>query len=106
MAHFLRTAGYLLAKGVFSREETARLQESALEHESRARRGDKRSWWEGTPRAKRCSAASRAAARSTSTCAGSRATRGIASLAALSHHALVPRDRWGDGVAILIKNPR
>ena len=105
MAHFLRTAGYLLAKGVFSREETARLQESALEHESRARRGDKRSWWgrnaageEVLCRVTRCGEVDehlRGLARDPR----------IASLAALSHHALVPRDRWGDGVAILIKNP-
>jgi len=26
-------------------------------------------------------------------------------LAALSHHDLVPREQWGDGVSILIKNP-
>ena len=29
----------------------------------------------------------------------------IAGLAALSHHALVPREEYGDGVGVLIKNP-
>ncbi len=105
MAHFLRTAGYLLAKGVFSREETRLLQERALALESRARKGDKRSWWgknaagnEVLCRVTRCGqedAELRGLARDPR----------IADLAALSHHPLVPREQWGDGVAILIKNP-
>lgn len=105
MAHFLRTAGYLLARHVFAREETQRLQERALAHEARACRGDKRSWWgrnadgeEVLCRVTRCGEVDdelRGLARDPR----------IASLAALSHHGLVPRDQWGDGVSILIKNP-
>lgn len=45
MAHFLRTTGYLLVRGVFSAAEI----ESFLEHAERlrreAKRGDKQSWW-------------------------------------------------------------
>jgi Phytanoyl-CoA dioxygenase (PhyH) len=105
MAHFLRTAGYLLAKEVFTPDETRRLKDRARDHESRARRGDKRSWWgrnaEGdevlcrVTRCGDCDESLRGLARDPR----------IASLAALSHHPLVPRDRWGDGVAVLIKNP-
>ena len=105
MAHFLRTAGYLLARSVFTPEETLRLQDRAREHESRARRGDKRSWWG------RNAAGDEVLCRVTRCGESDESLRGlardprIALLAALSHHPLVPRDRWGDGVAVLIKNP-
>jgi ectoine hydroxylase-related dioxygenase (phytanoyl-CoA dioxygenase family) len=105
MAHFLRTAGYLLAKGVFSPGETRHLEDRARVHESHARKGDKRSWWgkdadgeEVLCRVTHCEQIDdelRALARDSR----------IAGLAALSHHALVPREQWGDGVAVLIKNP-
>src|SRR5262245_29083600 len=45
MAHFLRSAGYLLAKRVFGDREIARLAEGARALETDARQGDKRSWW-------------------------------------------------------------
>jgi ectoine hydroxylase-related dioxygenase (phytanoyl-CoA dioxygenase family) len=105
MAHFLRTAGYLLAKAVFPPAETRGLQECAREHEARAQKGDKRSWWaknaageEVLCRVTRCGEVDehlRELARDPR----------IADLAALSHHDLVPRERWGDGVSVLIKNP-
>jgi len=105
MAHFLRTAGYLLAKSVFSPEETRSLEDRVREHEARARKGDKRSWWgknaageEVLCRVTRCHERDeylRGLARDPR----------IASLAALSHHSLVPREQNSDGVGILIKNP-
>jgi len=105
MAHFLRTAGYLLARGVFSAEEIERLDGRAHSLEAAACRGDKRSWWgtnaagdEVLCRVTHCEQADgelRALARDPR----------IASLAALSQHALVPRERWSDGVSVLIKNP-
>jgi hypothetical protein len=105
MAHFLRTAGYLLAKRVFSPEEIRDLQQRALAHEGRARKGDKRSWWaknasgaEVLCRVTRCQEVDEHLA------SLARDPR-IARLAALSHHDLVPRERWGDGVSVLIKNP-
>lgn len=105
MAHFLRTAGYLHAKEVFSREETHDLQEHARALEARACKGDKRSWWgknavgeEVLCRVTHCEQVD------DELDALARDPR-ITALAALSHHALVPREQWGDGTSILIKNP-
>jgi ectoine hydroxylase-related dioxygenase (phytanoyl-CoA dioxygenase family) len=105
MAHFLRTAGYLLARAVFAGDELRRLQDEADACAARARRGDKRSWWgknaageEVLCRVTRCSEQSalfRGLARDPR----------IAALGALSHHTLVPREAYGDGVSVLIKNP-
>jgi ectoine hydroxylase-related dioxygenase (phytanoyl-CoA dioxygenase family) len=105
MAHFLRTAGYLLAKRVFSPGETRHLQDRAAAHQSLARKGDKRSWWgkdaageEVLCRVTHCDQIDDELG------ALARDPR-ITELAALSHHGLVPRERWGDGTSILIKNP-
>jgi hypothetical protein len=105
MAHFLRAAGFLLAKAVFSPDETRRLQDRAAAHEARACRGDKRSWWgknatgeEVLCRVTHCEQVDDELA------ALARDPR-ITDLAALSHHGLVPREQYGDGTSILIKNP-
>jgi hypothetical protein len=45
MAHFLRTAGYLLVREVFGPEEIAGFLEEAQELRGEAVRGDKLSWW-------------------------------------------------------------
>ncbi len=45
MAQFLRMAGYLLVKSVFSRAEIARLVATGERLAGQARAGDKRSWW-------------------------------------------------------------
>ena len=45
MAHFLRTAGYLAVRGVFSPAEVARFRTAAEELRSSAVKGDKQSWW-------------------------------------------------------------
>jgi hypothetical protein len=45
MAHFLRTAGYLFVRGVFSAGEIAELRGEAEQLAAEARRGDKLSWW-------------------------------------------------------------
>jgi hypothetical protein len=104
MAHFLRTAGYLLVKGVFSGEETRRMQRHADALEAEAYQGDKRSWWGRNAagddvlcRVTRCGAVD-----------DLRALFGdprIAGLAALSHEKLDPREDDGDGISVLIKNP-
>ncbi|MEM7408747.1 MAG: phytanoyl-CoA dioxygenase family protein [Myxococcota bacterium] len=105
MAHFLRTAGFLLVKDVFRADEIAGMREAALSEERGARPGDQRSWWgknaEGESllcRVTRCDEVP--------------AFRGlptdprIAGLAALSHLPMVPRaEQTEDGVSVLIKNP-
>lgn len=45
MAHFLRTAGYLFVRDVFSAGEAAQLLDEALALRAEARPGDKLSWW-------------------------------------------------------------
>jgi ectoine hydroxylase-related dioxygenase (phytanoyl-CoA dioxygenase family) len=45
MAHFLRTAGYLLVKGVFSPDEVEAFRAAAQTLRERAREGDRKSWW-------------------------------------------------------------
>ena len=45
MAHFLRTAGYLKVREVFSAEEVARFLEHATRLREEAIEGDKQSWW-------------------------------------------------------------
>jgi ectoine hydroxylase-related dioxygenase (phytanoyl-CoA dioxygenase family) len=45
MAHFLRTAGYLWLRSVFSASELEAMREEARELHRRARPGDQSSWW-------------------------------------------------------------
>jgi hypothetical protein len=45
MAHFLRTAGYLFVRGVFSAAEIAAFRAEADALEGEAKKGDKLSWW-------------------------------------------------------------
>jgi ectoine hydroxylase-related dioxygenase (phytanoyl-CoA dioxygenase family) len=45
MAHFLRTAGYLVVKNVFDSEEVASFQQAAAELRRAAVPGDRKSWW-------------------------------------------------------------
>jgi hypothetical protein len=45
MAHFLRTVGYILVRGVFSPEEVELLRAEATELRKRAVEGDRKSWW-------------------------------------------------------------
>ncbi len=45
MAHFLRTAGYLLVRNVFGEREVGRFLEEAAELRTEAQKGDKLSWW-------------------------------------------------------------
>jgi ectoine hydroxylase-related dioxygenase (phytanoyl-CoA dioxygenase family) len=105
MAHFLRTAGYLLVKGLFPPEEVAALREQADTLRGLASQGDRRSWW------------GRNAAGRSVLC---RVTHGgrlpalralledprLLALRDLSHTPLVSRAIDGeDGVSLLIKNP-
>jgi hypothetical protein len=102
--HFLRTAGYLLVRGVFAPAEIAALLEDARSLAAEARPGDKLSWW------------SKDAAGHEVLC---RVTRGAdrTHLATLPHDArvlalrdlagmpLVHRRGEGNGVTVIFKNP-
>lgn len=106
MSHFLKTAGYLLLRGVFSQEEVGALRGHADRLRALAAEGDRKSWW------------GRNAAGKTVLC---RVTHGgrvpeIAALCddprllrmgALSHVPLVRRrrDHAEDVMSLLIKNP-
>ncbi len=45
MAHFLRSAGYLFVRGVFSEQEVSGFRQEALALRGEAVKGDKLSWW-------------------------------------------------------------
>jgi ectoine hydroxylase-related dioxygenase (phytanoyl-CoA dioxygenase family) len=105
MAHFLRTAGYLLVKGVFDAAEVEALRKHGERLREMAREGDRRSWW------------ARNAAGDSILC---RVTHGgripalralyedprLLRLKSLSHHSLVTRAQDAeDGISLLIKNP-
>lgn len=105
MAHFLRTAGFLLLKDVFTPDETQALRAHARKLRGLAVEGDRKSWWAKSAdgRAVLC-----------------RVTHGgrlpelralyanprLLRIAALSDHALTSRAKDSeDGVSLLIKNP-
>jgi hypothetical protein len=106
MAHFLRTAGFLLVRGVFSPDEVAALRSHADRLRRLAVPGDRKSWW------------GRNAAGEEVLC---RVTHGgripelaavpadprIQRLKALSQHELVSRFKGDaeDVISLLIKNP-
>jgi ectoine hydroxylase-related dioxygenase (phytanoyl-CoA dioxygenase family) len=105
MAHFLRTAGFLLVKEVFSADEVAALRSGADEARALAVEGDKKSWW------------GKNAAGETVLCRVTHAARvahlralqtdpRLARLGGLSHEKLISRGGDAeDGVTLLIKNP-
>jgi hypothetical protein len=106
MAHFLRTAGYLFVREVFSKDEVARFLAEADELRAEAAKGDKLSWWgKNADGAEVLCRVTRAAAKS--------ALRGLPSdprllaLKDLSHETLEHRRRDGaeEGVSLIFKNP-
>jgi ectoine hydroxylase-related dioxygenase (phytanoyl-CoA dioxygenase family) len=105
MAHFLRTAGFLLVKGVFDADEVAGLRAAADRARALARPGDRKSWW------------GRNRSGESVLCRVTHAARipelrrlpddpRLARLGALSRGGLVSRANGAeDGVTLLIKNP-
>ncbi len=104
MAHFLRTAGYLLVKRAFSAEELARYRQCAQRVQAAARKGDKRSWWGKNARGEEvlCRVTHIADAPLADLAQDPR----LARLVALADEKLAPRT-FGeeDGVSVIIKNP-
>lgn len=105
MAHFLRTSGYLVVKGVFPQSEIARFREHAERLRRSAVAGDKQSWWGRNARGE--------AVLCRVTNAGSiadfqslYADPRIADLATLSDEKLTARAAGSEeGVTVLFKNP-
>lgn len=105
MAHFLRTAGYLLVKGVFSQAEVAEFRRHGDALRAMTREGDRKSWW------------ARNAAGESILCRVTHAGRiptlrqlyaepRLLRLKSLSQHQLVSRAQDAeDGISLLIKNP-
>ncbi len=106
MAHFLRTAGYLFVRNVFSASEVERFLAEAHELRSEAVKGDKLSWWGKNARGEEVLCrVTRAGAKP--------ALRGLPSdprllaLRDLSHETLEHRrrDSAEEGVSVIFKNP-
>jgi len=104
MGHFLRTAGYLLVRGVFSAAEIDVLLGEARVLAGEARPGDKLSWWskdaggrEVLCRVTRAAAKPRLASLPDDT--------RVLALAGLARTPLVHRDGEGNGVTVIFKNP-
>jgi len=105
MAQFLRSAGYLVVRGVFGADEVAALRIDAAALRGEAREGDRTSWWgrDSAGRATLCRVI--AAARRERMAALYDDSR-IRSLVALSEFDLAPRKRDDyEAVSVLWKNP-
>jgi hypothetical protein len=104
MAHFLRTAGYLCVRGLFSRGEAAGFLDEALALRREAVKGDRLSWWaKGTGGAEICCRVTRAADKPR--LATLRSEPRIHALAALADEPLEPREGEGNGVTVIFKSP-
>ncbi len=104
MAHFLRTAGYLLVRGVFRESEVAGFLADAQALRGEARKGDKLSWWardrsgeEVLCRVTRAAARPRLATLPTDA--------RILKLVSLADSPLAHRRGEGNGVTVIYKNP-
>jgi ectoine hydroxylase-related dioxygenase (phytanoyl-CoA dioxygenase family) len=105
MAHFLRTAGFLLVKDVFDADEVAGLRAAADRARALAVEGDRKSWWGRNAQGQSVLCRVTHAARIPELRALQRDPR-LARLGALSDEKLVSRAGDAeDGVTLLIKNP-
>lgn len=104
MSHFLRTAGYLVVRGVFSRAETGAFLAEARALAEEARPGDKLSWWakDAAGHELLCRV-TRAASRPR--LASLPGDERVLFLAGLARTPLVHRDGEGNGVSVIFKNP-
>ena len=104
MAHFLRTAGYLFVRGVFSADEAAGFLEEARELRGDAVKGDRLSWWGKNAAGEEilCRVTRAAAKPRLATLPGDPR---LLELAALADAELVHRGGGDEGVSIIYKNP-
>ena len=105
MAHFLRVAGYLFVRGVFSPDEVASFVTESEVLRAEARKGDKLSWWgKNTAGDEVLCRVTRAATKPR--LASLRQDDRLRSLVALADEPLVYSTGEGDGVAVIYKHPR
>jgi hypothetical protein len=104
MSHFLRSAGYLLVRGVFAQSECAGFLAEAHELASEARPGDKLSWWSKDAAGRELLCRVTRAADKPRLATLPRDAR-VKSLAALARAGLVHRPGEGNGVTVIFKNP-
>jgi hypothetical protein len=104
LAHFLRTAGYLLVRDAFTAEEIAGFLAEAGELRGEAVKGDKLSWWGRNARDEEvlCRVTRAADKPRLATLKGEPRIRRLADLA---DAPLVPSDGEGNGVTVIYKNP-
>ena len=104
LAHFLRTAGYLFVRGVFSRDEIDGFLEEARELRREARPGDRLSWWAKDPSGEEVLCrVTRAADKPR--LATLRSDPRILALIGLADERLVHWPGEGNGVTVIFKNP-
>lgn len=103
-SHFLRTAGYLVVRGVFSRGETDAFLAEARDLAAEARPGDKLSWWakDAGGREVLCRVTRAAAKPRLASIPGDAR---VGALVALARTPLVHRKGEGNGVSVIFKNP-
>ncbi len=105
MAHFLRTAGYLLVRNVFSDDEVARFQVGAERARREARPGDRESWWGKNTRGDELLCRVTHASRQSELRELTRDPR-ITGLVGLSDEKLTPSAAGSKlGVSVIFKNP-
>jgi ectoine hydroxylase-related dioxygenase (phytanoyl-CoA dioxygenase family) len=105
MAHFLRTAGYLLVERVFGPEEIDAFRGHAETLRTQAVEGDRNSWWGRNARGEPVLCRVTNAGRIKALAALHRDAR-LQGLATLADDPLVSRAQHAeDGVSLLIKNP-
>lgn len=105
MAHFLRTAGYLVVRNVFSADEVALFRRAAARARRDARRGDRESWWGKDARGRELLCRVTGGSRQPELRDLTRDPR-ILGLIGLSDEKLSPRIADAElGVSVIYKNP-
>lgn len=105
MAHFLRVAGFLLVRGVFSADEVEAYREEAGRLAGAAVPGDRQSWWGRDTNGREVLCRVTAAGREPGLRAMPQDAR-MLRLASLSDQGLSPRGAGSEeGVSVIFKNP-
>jgi ectoine hydroxylase-related dioxygenase (phytanoyl-CoA dioxygenase family) len=105
LRRFLHATGYLLVRGVFGRDEIARLVDVVSERQARARPGDGRSWWATTSSGAQVLCRLIYLGLDAPTIAALNDDARLRRLASLASEPLRPATDRSDGHSVVIKNP-